>query len=197
METFDEIKNELKQLNKYVVNNTSFEKKVKWWFLIGLIPLVIGATFCLTKLSYDNLISSYQLKISMMDRQLNEYSNLQQNNYNKEQTSIDSVESNIDIEFINPKNNSRINQFTDIQYRIHGKIPNNYRPVLLIRDPLGQYWSWGTAKEFKSVQIGQNTDVGRQFELVILITNNEISLGQPSQTLPKGIFHKSIRVLRK
>lgn len=105
---------------------------------------------------------------------------------------------NMRIEFVRPRQGDRVPQFADVEYRVNGSIPHGYREVLLVQDPLGQYWSWGTPiGRQRRVQIGVAEDRGRQFILIILITRQEIPKGTPYQNLPHGIYHSSITVIRQ
>lgn len=106
---------------------------------------------------------------------------------------------NIVITISIPQNGDMVSQFSDVEYRLKGELPEGYEPVLLIRDPLGQYWSWGITPSGsrKRVQFGVAEDSGREFEVGILITNVEIPLGQPTQILPKGIVYESVVVKRR
>lgn len=98
-----------------------------------------------------------------------------------------------------PKNNEEVKQFTDVKFHVNGHLPNGYKPILLIRDPLGQYWSWGASitGRRKRVQIGMPEDYGKEFEIVILITDKTIPLGKPTQLLPPGFYYESVIVIRK
>lgn len=102
------------------------------------------------------------------------------------------------IEFIRPQNSERVPQFTDVEYRVDGSIPQGYIEVLLVQDPLGQYWSWETPTGHRrTVQIGVSEDRDKEFILIVLITNQQIPKGIPYQSLPQGIYHKSITVIRQ
>lgn len=105
---------------------------------------------------------------------------------------------NLMIEFVRPRQGDYVPQFADVEYRVDGSIPAGYREVLLVEDLLGQYWSWGTLTgRQRRVQIGEAEDSGKQFTLIVLITNQEIRLGVPYQSLPEGIYQSSITVTRQ
>jgi hypothetical protein len=102
------------------------------------------------------------------------------------------------IEFIRPQQGDYVSQHTDVEYRINGSIPQGYREVLLVQNPLGQYWSWGaTIDHRQAIQLSVVEDRGRRFNIVVLITNQDIPKGITYQNLSQGIYHKSITVTRQ
>jgi hypothetical protein len=105
----------------------------------------------------------------------------------------------IDIIFNLPKNGDTVPQFSDVEYELKGQLPKGYIPVLYIRDPLGQHWSWGVtySGSRKRVQYGVLESSGEEFEVGILITNTETPFGQPMRILPKGIAYESVVVKRE
>jgi hypothetical protein len=108
-------------------------------------------------------------------------------------------ESRRTAEFIAPQMGERVPQFVDVHYKIRTPLPSDQRVVLLVRDPLGQYWSWGTAPTGlqRRVQIGVAEDTGKEFELVLLLTNTTIPLGTPFQMLPSGTVAQAITIQRR
>ena len=105
---------------------------------------------------------------------------------------------NININFIRPQNGAHVPQFSDVEYQIRGSIPSGYRDVLFVQDPLGQYWSWGTpAGRMRTIQFGVEEDGGKQFRIIVLITDREIPFGRKYQDLPSNIQHSSITVIRQ
>lgn len=105
----------------------------------------------------------------------------------------------VDITFIRPRHREAVPSPVNVEYRVEGRIPQGYHPVLLVRDPLGQYWSWGASPSHRhiGVQIGVVEDSGKDFEIGVLVTKTQIPLNQPRRTLPPGLVFRSIVVTRQ
>ena len=103
------------------------------------------------------------------------------------------------VTFRQPKNGAQVPQFVDVEYAIVGTVPTSYRAILVVRDPLGQYWSWGTSTSGRHVrvQIGVAEDCGRQFEIGVLVTDRGLPFGQSLRVLPEGIAYEIISVTRR
>jgi hypothetical protein len=103
------------------------------------------------------------------------------------------------VTITSPSNGSKVPNFIDVAYSLNGDLPSGYKAILVVRDPIGQYWSWGSSSSGRHyrVQIGTSVDSGREFEIGVLITNQEFPLGKPRQKLPGGIAYESITVRRE
>ncbi len=103
------------------------------------------------------------------------------------------------VDFATPLHGDIVGQYVNVAYSLQGAIPAGYQAVLLIRDPLGQYWSWGSSAAMRHarVQVGMPEDTGRDFEIGVLVTNREVPLGMPMQVLPEHIGFRSIVVKRR
>jgi hypothetical protein len=82
-----------------------------------------------------------------------------------------------------------------MSFTVSGNIPEGFRPVVFVRDPLGQLWPWfhvqnqGSGKWFlPGVTLGNENDCGKSFELHVVITDEDVQLG-PTSTLPNGPKH--------
>jgi hypothetical protein len=104
----------------------------------------------------------------------------------------------VDVNVQQPRDGDLVDQFTEVVYKVTGHIPSGSRPILLVRDPFGQYWSWGSSSnhERRIVQLGMPPDHGRRFEIGILIGSEEMPPGVPTQVRPSG-FYRSITVTRR
>ncbi|MFZ5876477.1 MAG: hypothetical protein ACOYXU_08720 [Nitrospirota bacterium] len=119
---------------------------------------------------------------------------------NRDQRNIEFVYTgSLSVQFLKPKNGDTVLQFSDITYKIEGVLPPGYQGVLLVRDPRGQYWSWGTSSsgKYPHVQFGVVEDTGHEFEVGILITTEDIPIGRPTVARPAGLLYQHIMVTRK
>jgi hypothetical protein len=83
-------------------------------------------------------------------------------------TSRSSDEGESPIVFVRPSAGDLVSLFADVEYEVRRPIPKGYRALLLVRDPLGQYWSWGSAPSGtrRRVQFGVLDDTGKDYEVV-------------------------------
>ena len=104
----------------------------------------------------------------------------------------------LQVNFIRPRSGAIVPIWTDVIYSINGEIPIGYHGTLLVRDPIGQYWSWGasTTQEHSRVQIGVKKDSGENFSIGVLVTNLDLPMSKPTRNLPAGICYDSISVTR-
>lgn len=186
---------------------------ISWIQLItgafALVATVAGATFAIVNLATSSHISALQLQVITLDKRVQELqaeldtrhtASTQPSFLEHSQQPMPETESSqLTIIFVQPREGISVPQFTDIEYSVRGSLPQRYGPVLVIRDPLGQYWSWGTSAtgRHSRVQIGVASDSGLQFEIGVLITNREFPLGQPTMVLPEGLLYRAITVTRR
>ncbi len=180
-----------------------------------LVTTVSGATFAVTKLATDSHICAVQLQNAMLDNRVRELeAELGQLQATQEpedgkaqpytqETSVEPTPSpgagEVAVTFESPTAGSAVPQFVDVKYSVKGKVPVGCRAILFVRDPLGQYWSWGSASGgyHPRVQLGVATDGGRPFELGVLVTRTDVQLGKPLTALPSGNAYGSIVVKRR
>jgi hypothetical protein len=96
-----------------------------------------------------------------------------------------------------PKDGELVDQFVNVSYQ--GGDAGRTRRLLVVRDPIGQYWNWGriAAGEVRRVQLGlPEQDRGRPFEIGILTTEESIAIGVPNHQRPSGPF-TSVTVRRR
>lgn len=170
--------------------------------LIAIALVVAISTFYITKFATNDAINMSSEQVSVLSEKINKL----QAELDKREVDLDpslatrpANNDSITIAIDEPMENSSVKQFISVRYVIKGNVPKNHRPVLVIRDPLGQYWSWGTSSSgiFRRVQIGVTTDNGRKFEIGILVTDKIFPMGSPRMSLPKGIAYTSVFVVRK
>jgi hypothetical protein len=103
--------------------------------------------------------------------------------------------SSLSVNISSPQDGSAVFSPVDVSFTVTGTIPEGFNPVVLVGDPLGQFWSWlhvqdqGNGKWFLSrVTLGNEEDCGKSFELHVVITNETVPVGQPTN-LPNGVAH--------
>ena len=72
------------------------------------------------------------------------------------------------VKILKPLSGSIVDPITDIEFSINGTLPKNVYPLLVIRDPLGQWWAWGTSTNtntFRKIKIGEKNDSEESFEI--------------------------------
>jgi hypothetical protein len=102
------------------------------------------------------------------------------------------------VRFVRPNAIDCVEQFIDVENEVVAPLPPTYHVVLLVTDPIGQLWSFGPAKNglHPRVQLGVADDAGATFRLILLVTNEDVPLGQPRQTVPKALHEESLAVKR-
>lgn len=185
--------------------------KISWpQFLSGVFVLIVtvaGGSFTVCKFAKDGEVAEYRLRIGSLERRVQELekrlelclkaSNRQTVN---KQTRISNPVINAPfVKIIEPKSGSLVEKFNTIRFSVHGSLPTGVQPLLLVRDPLGQWWSWGKSNtgEFSRVQIGVDQDKGESFEIRLLLTEEELPRNQPHPDLPRSIASDSVIVIRK
>jgi hypothetical protein len=92
-----------------------------------------------------------------------------------------------------------VEKFITVRFAIQGSLPARVRPLLVVRDPLGQWWSWGISKTdtFEKIQIGIDRDSGDSFEIRVILTDEDFPRDQPRPNLPRSIGSDSVIVVRR
>lgn len=179
-------------------------------FLSGLFAVIIaiaGGSFTICKYAKDGEISEYRLKIESLEERIDlvekqlvmclkasERQVISENNaFNRE--NIDSTF----VKIIKPLSGTIVDPVTNIEFSINGTLPRNVHPLLVIRDPYGQWWSWGTSKTnlFENIKIGEKHDSKESFEIRVILTDEEFRTNEPHFDLPRFIASDSIIVIRK
>jgi hypothetical protein len=176
----------------------------------ALIVTVGGSTFAIVRLATDSQVKALQLQAAQLDtrvrelqaelqrRQRSESSTGRSGNDSTTSTSSAAKEE-LSIVLKAPVAESEVPQFVDVWYSVLGKVPSGYVPMLFVKDPLGQYWSWGSSSSgfHPRVQLGVATDGGRRFEIGVLVTREKVLPNRSMITLPSGILYEAITVKRR
>jgi len=103
------------------------------------------------------------------------------------------------ISIIRPEDGDSVGQFVVVEYRVHGELQGGYDPIVLVRGPDGPYHSWGTFSSglHLRVQIGTEVDAGEEFEIGVLVTDEQIEKDEVRQRRPAGIEYDSVTVTRR
>jgi hypothetical protein len=173
--------------------------------LLAFVSAVAGGAFTIAKYAKDTETSAYRLAIEMQDRRIQELqerlkekegrtSSISSPNVGKEHPPETGV---LSVQILRPL--TTVPQFADVRFALRGTLPPGFKPLLVVRDPLGSWWSWGTtgSSTYYSVQFGVDADRGRQFELRIIVTDEDFPLNQPRRTLPRAIASSTAVVTRQ
>jgi hypothetical protein len=103
------------------------------------------------------------------------------------------------VRITSPANGAYIGAFVDVHANIAGLTGGAAKPVLFVRDPIGQWWPWGNPQgdTWYGVQIGLAIDKGKQFELRVVVTDQNFERGKPQHVAPQGLAISSVNVIRK
>ena len=98
----------------------------------------------------------------------------------------------LDIKITFPENGSIVTSPVDLSFTVTGDIPSGFKPVVVVRDPLGQLWPWlhvqdqGKGNWFlPDVILGTNPDCGESFTLYTIITQEDLPTSR-IDILPDG-----------
>lgn len=102
------------------------------------------------------------------------------------------------VRIAEPQERALVGQYADVVFEEVGQDRAGLHRVLLVRDPIGQYWSWGLVApgERKRVQLGEVEDRGQPFEIGILTAPAAPPRGRPLQERPTGPY-VSVTVTRR
>jgi hypothetical protein len=103
------------------------------------------------------------------------------------------------VRISSPSSEKPVGKNIDVTIELAGSIPHGLHPALLVRDPLGQWWSWGSAQSDRwyEVKIGDATDSGKSFEIRVLLTDQKLTLGKLDAPPPPSVASDSIEVVRQ
>jgi hypothetical protein len=173
--------------------------------LLALLSAVAAAAFTIAKYAKEAEIASYRLTVERQDRRIGE---LQERLKEKNaQTRIVPLPQIVQkhtpdigtpsVRILSP--NNTVSQFADVKYELTGTLPLGFKSILVVRDPLGNWWSWGTtdSSTYYSVQFGVDIDRGKQFELRIIVSDDDFPLNQPRRTLPQSIASSAVVLTRQ
>ena len=176
-------------------------------FLSGLFALCVtlsGAGYTIGFNMHSGVIEELRLQmaeINHRNEELKKELNLYRGSEQMVSVSTVSLLSEIDsaaLNIISPQNGSIVPNYIDVSYTIERAIPAGYSAFLVVQDPVGQYWSWGSSPtgKHRNVQIGTLKDSGKRFEIGVIITNVKLEVGDVYQTLPEHLTYQAITVIR-
>ncbi len=185
--------------------------KISWTqFLSGLFFLIVtisGGAFTVCKFSKHGEVAEYKLRIESLERRVQELekrlelclraSDRQTINENAKLRS--SAINATYVKIIEPNSGNLAEKYIIVRFSVQGDLPAGVKPLLVVRDPIGQWWSWGTSNSglFQNVQLGVDRDSGESFEIRVLLTDENFERDKPQPNLPRAIASDSVIVIRK
>ncbi len=173
--------------------------------IFALTAAVAGATFTISKYAKEAEIAAYRLRIEMQDRRILELE--RRLNEKQIQTPITPTPGIgqphkpktrvVSVHILSPL--KTVPQFADVRFALTGELPTGFKPLLAVRDPLGNWWSWGTtdSSTYYSVQFGTDVDRGKQFEIRVIVSDEDFPPNQPRRSLPKSVATSAVVVTRQ
>src|SRR5688500_16877161 len=116
----------------------------------GLVTATAGATFQLVAYAKESEIATYKVASQMQERRIEQLEKrVDACESLKDKSAVTKPQHEVDpkaisIRIMSPSNGGTVKQFDDVKAVINGRLPNGYRAMLVVRDPLGQWWSWGS-----------------------------------------------------
>ena len=166
-----------------------------------------GGVYSVVTYAKQSEIHAYQLKIEMLDRRVVE---LEREIAKVKTVRLDSKSDGIinaqnetnglpSVYISSPKSQEVVSQFTDVRFDTTDKLSKGYKIILVIRDPIGQWWSWGQSESglYPNVQFGTSVDKGQSFEIGVIVTKDGFPKGQPRRSLPTYTSSDFITVVRE
>ena len=171
---------------------------------LALSSAVAGATFQLTRLATDSQVAALQLRVATLDGRIRELQAALGQRPAMEadrarQLVINSASPEpVSATFLHPSDGATVPMFVDVAFSLSGQLPPGHSVYLFVRDPIGQYWSWGSvlSGRYPRVQLGVSSDSGQHFMIGVLVTDKSFPIGSPTHQLPAGITPASITVTR-
>jgi hypothetical protein len=171
---------------------------------LALITATAGSTFAIVRLATESHSSALQLQAAQLDTRVRELqAEIQRRQLVTVPAASNSTEpppdAGLSVALRSPQAESEVPQFIDVRYDVRGPMPAGYNALLIVKDPLGQYWSFGSSQTGvqSQVQIGLASDEGRRFEVGVLITREKVPTNRPLTTLPSALIYESVHVKRR
>lgn len=166
-----------------------------------------GATFTIVKYATESEMRGYLLSISNEKeniKTLEKRLSLCFKSNSRDTTIKNEANSSLDysnsmLKIVTPLSGKLVNKRDFVQVETIGEMPLGYKAYLYIRDPLGQWWSWGEIQEGirMEVQFGESGDEEERFEVRVQLSDEVISKGGPHVILPGAVVSDSVIVVRK
>ena len=181
------------------------------WQQMSLIWTIIavsaGGAFAVCSYANDAKVSAYELRIADLERRVQELEKqleiclkAQDRQILRRPTSPTKPSLSFPTVLITyPKSGSGVEMFDRVEFVVQGQLPPKHVVLLAIRDPIGQWWSWGHKDNgrFPRVQFGEKRDRGESFEARLLITDSPFPRNKPQISLPESVASDSVIVVRK
>lgn len=106
------------------------------------------------------------------------------------------------VNITSPQNGATVPSPIDLYFTVSGTIPAGYKPVVVVEDPLGQYWAWLHVQDLgggnwllPGVTLGNANNGGQSFTVYVVITNENVPATQ-ILTIPGNIAMQGVTVQR-
>ena len=181
------------------------------WQQMSLIWTIIavsaGGAFGVCVYANDAKVAAYELRISDLERRVRELEKQLEiclKAQDRQVVSPTSMASDSGAAFPSvlityPKSGATVEMYDRVEFMVQGKLPDEHVALLAIRDPTGQWWSWGhnDTGNFPRVRFGAERDNGESFEARILITDSPFPKDDPRPVLPESVSSDSVVVVRR
>ncbi len=173
--------------------------------IIGVVSVIVAAIWAVATRTIDSETRTLEVKLVSLKNKIDDLENktvaLEPNItiLPPETNSYEGAyENEHSVVFLTPKDGETVKGYIDVSYSVEGDIPSGYHVILVVQDPIGQYWSWGkvTAELPKRIQVGVEKDEGKGFNILLLVTNLTFPISQPRYDLPNHISVSRIHVVR-
>lgn len=181
--------------------------QIKWsQFFAGAFTLLVAAiagTYTVTVFAGNAEVSAYRLEIDSLKRDVSELKKrLEVCTRSMQRDATGELVSGIDdvtVTLISPVAGATVGTYSRVKFAIQGEVPEGYQVLLAIRDPLGQWWSWGStgSQQYQRVQFGSAEDSGERFEVRIMIAEQPFARSGVLTDLPLAIASDSAIVFRE
>jgi hypothetical protein len=180
--------------------------KITWIQLLAgafaFAVAIAGGTYTIFEFAKDSEIAGYKLRIEQLDlrvKQIEKRLDLCLKATKRKISSEVVPGSGVYVTLLKPRSGELVEHKSDVKYVVQGELPEHFRAILAIRDPLGQWWSHGSSPtgEHLKVQFGREKDRGESFEVHVLVTDKVFPMNNPKPVLPDSIASDSAIVVRK
>ena len=179
------------------------------WQQMSLIWTIIavsaGGAFAVAVYAHDAEVTAYEMNIKDLERRVREVEKRleiclkAQDRQIVSSAGTDSKAKLPSVLVTYPKSGAEVQMYDRVEFLLQGKLPTGYVVLLAVRDPTGQWWSWGQSANgrFAQVQFGVPRDQGESFEARVLITDSPFPKNKPQTELPDAIASDSVIVIRR
>jgi len=172
-----------------------------------IIAISVGGTFTVAVYASEKEIAAYELRIQELERRVREVEKRLEVCLKAQDRQVvtarkagtDSAVASPSVLITYPKAGAKVQLRDRVEFLVQGKLPTGFVALLAVRDPTGQWWSWGQSSTgaFTGVQFGEPRDDGELFEARVLLTDAPYEKNNPRATLPDAIASDSVIVVRE